>query len=227
VLPEGSFQFEGALFAGQFSGDEPAFSSLPVALGVRFAPLTSIEIAGAVNITPQFADTQEKPLIGAALSVKKELRHVESASGTAAAIPGIALGVSYGWINGESDTEAGISCGISLNSAFSWELPRGFALLFSPALLWTGKDGYPAEPAPQLDLAGGILWRHSFIVAGLSLRSLCGFTGFREGFTPLSLSAELHLYPHPSNFVFGALANCKVSGEGAQFSFGLTAGCIF
>jgi hypothetical protein len=221
TLPEGSFQFEGALLAGQFSAGETAFSSLPFSFAARFAPLSSLEIAGAVNITPQFADSHQKALIGAALSAKKELRR--SASGTAAAIPGIALGVSYGWINGASDTEAGLSAGVSLNSAFSWELPAGFALLFSPALLWTGKDGYPAEPAPRLDLAGGILFHHAWVVAGLSLRALCAFTTP----PPLSISAEVHLYPPPSNFVFGALANCKIVETDARFSFGITAGFIF
>jgi hypothetical protein len=218
TLPSGSFQMEAALLAGAFGGGEEAFSSLPFALGFRFAPLSNFEIGGAVTITPQFGG---KVYVGAALSAKKELWRAKKF------IPGIALGISGGWINGKAETEQGLLAGAGLTGAFSWDLPSAFSLLFSPGLIWTGEGGYPGEAAPRAVLGGGLLWRRSFAVAGISLRSLYAFAGGERGFSPLKISAELRLYPPPSNFIAGAALNCVITDGGPYFSAALTIGFIF
>jgi hypothetical protein len=218
TLPQGSFQAEAALLAGNVGDGEAAFSSLPFALGFRWTPLSTVEIGAAVNISPQFGG---KVYAGVAFSAKKELRRAEKF------VPGIALGLSGGWINGKTETEQGIIAGVGINGAFSWDLPGAFSVLCSPEFIWTGKDGHPDEAAPRMNIGGGILWRRSFAVAGLSLRSLCAFAGGERGFSPLKTSAEIRLYPPPSNFVAGAAAHCVITDGTPHFSGGLTIGFIF
>ncbi|MDR3324362.1 MAG: PEGA domain-containing protein [Spirochaetaceae bacterium] len=215
TLPQGSLQVEGAIHAGTFSTD-----TLPFTIGARYTPIATIEITAAATIAPQYTSPTPQTNIGAALTIKKELRR------SLGIRPAVAAGATYAWINGQSDTPTQMSAGVSLNSAFSWSLPANITLIASPAILWTGKDGHPAEAAPQLDLGAGAHWQRSYLAAGLSLRTIYGFAGFRPGPTPLALSAELRLNPPPSTIVFGAVATCILTSPTPHISAGLTIGFI-
>jgi hypothetical protein len=95
--------------------------------------------------------------------------------------------------------------GLQFGLPLSWRLDRAFSLILTPAVLWTGEEGYPAEALPRLLLSGGVLFRRSFITAGVSLRSEYAFSG--DGVSPGTLMAggEIKFFPPPSSFVFTLL----------------------
>jgi hypothetical protein len=214
VLPSGAFQISAALFTGAFSAAHGAFSRVPFAAAARVSPRKTYEAAAAFHIAP-LLDTAAAPLFGASLRLKKELRH------SARLVPGVALGLGFGYVNGVRETDAGLAAGADLGAAFSWRLPHGFSLLAAPAVQWTGENGYPEEAAPRLELSGGLLWTHRFFVAGLSARSAARFSG-AHGFSPVNITAELFAYPPPSNFAFGVSSRCVIDAGTPRISGGLT-----
>jgi hypothetical protein len=218
VLPAGSFQINAALFTGSFSAADGAFSRLPFAAAFRVSPRLSYEAAAAFHITP-LLDAAAAPLFGASLRLKKELRQ------SALLLPGIALGLGFGYVGGVRETEAGLAAGADLGAAFSWRLPLGFSLLAAPSAQWTGEKGFPEEALPRIELSGGLLWTRRFIVAGLSARGTARLSG-APGFSPVTIAAELFAYPPPSNFLFGVSSRCVIDGASPSFSGGLTFGII-
>ncbi|MDR1597227.1 MAG: hypothetical protein LBR99_05935, partial [Treponema sp.] len=78
-------------------------------------------------------------------------------------------------------------------------------LALSPAVLWTGEEGYPAESIPRFLFSGGVLFRQPFFTTGLSLRSEYIFRGTVLDFGPLMAAAEIRFFPPPSSMVFSLL----------------------
>jgi hypothetical protein len=198
VIPAGAFQIDGSLLFGRAPVSLKAWRTIPYAAAFRFSPIKQFEFAMALNVNPEFdADT----IWGMAGSVKWE-----------ALIPreefplGLAAGISYGWAKEGTVTPFGMGTGVQLFLPLSWRLGPAFSLLLSPAVLWTGSGGYPSEAAPRVLLSGGLMFRHSFITAGLSLRSEYLFSS-RQPIDPqaIMLGGELKFFPPPSSFVFTLL----------------------
>jgi hypothetical protein len=162
---------------------------------LRFSPIKRLELVSALNVNPEF-DT--RTTWGIAGSVKWE-----------ALIPreefplGLAAGLSYGWAKEGALTPFGMGTGVQLFLPLSWRLGSAFSLLFSPAVLWTGDQGYPSEAVPRGVLSAGAMFRHTFITAGISVRSEYAFSS-RRPVDPgiLILGGEIKFFPPPSSFVF-------------------------
>jgi hypothetical protein len=210
VIPPGAFQIDGSLLFGSAPVTRKPWRTIPFAAALRFSPLKQFEVTAALNINPDFdVDT----IWGIAGSVKWE-----------AVVPregfplGWGAGLSYGWAREGTVTPFGMGTGVQLFLPLSWRLGPAFSLLFSPAVLWTGSQGYPSEPAPRGILSGGVCFHHSFITAGISVRSEFAFSS-RRPIDPqtVMLGGELKIFPPPSSFVFTLMG-------GAWFGNGKTGG---
>jgi hypothetical protein len=219
ILPKGSFQISSILLAGAFNTRTKPFSQLPFAMGIRFSPLNTVEMSASVHISPLLNDNRKNFIDGTGIYLKKEAIH------THGAVPGISFGLSYSWVNAKSKSDAGLPAGAGINSALNWKLPRGFFLLFSPALLWNGENGFPQEAAPKIISGAGILWKYGFWTAGISAQS---FGVFDESSRQMQrVTAEIFCYPPPSNFAMGLSVNCSIEERTAFFSGGLTLNILF
>ena len=199
----GTFQVEAGMVLGKPPGESRGFDTLPFYAGVSFSPVDRWQLAAAVNIRPG----RDAAVPAAAGSVKREIR---KQSGF---LPGVAALVSYGWVKGGFISALGIKSGLQLNVPFSWRLGRRLSLHVSPALLWTGRDGYPREPAPRVVVSGGMLCRFPLVSAGLSaLTVITPAAGVKE-FYRAALSGELRFTPPRSNLSIGLLAGGFFNGD--------------
>lgn len=221
VLPQGSFQISTALSAGGFVGKAPkVFYGLPFTTAFRLTPLESFETTFTVHITPKFSGSDAISGGGGA-ALKKEFWR------SMGALPGLSAGAAYSWVDGAAFTERGLAAGAALHAALSWDISGGVSLLVSPALLWTGNDGFPRENAPRFEAGAGVLIkRHSFIT-GISTRSLVGFTGETRGISPFDVGISLFWFPAAAHTVFGAALQCRPEHSTTFLSGTFSLGIIY
>ena len=213
VLPAGSFQIEGGIFAGNFN-DEKLFSVLPFETGIRISPFDSIEISSVFNINPRFNSTV-KTGWGVSGSAKY---NILNGSGFPLAF---AAGFSYTWAgkNGEFPLNSGK--GIGIYTPLSLEL-ENISIVFSPGVFWRDQSG----SVPELLLSTGVLYHGVSFFAGLSARTEIDFS--EDKINPKILAgAECRYNPPSSNIVlscqFGMWAqNSRIGGYG-----GLGIGVIY
>lgn len=204
TLPSGAFQLEGnVLFGRPFTASPEAWRSLPFSAALRF-PLPWVEATAALNVTPEFGG-------GAVSSVAGSFKRRFLKAGD---LPlDMAVGFSYGWSAAGAQSPFSLDSGAELFFPLSWRFNGTFSLLVSPAVLWTGEQGYPSEAVPRAVLTGGVLFRRPFISGGVSFRSEFRFShdALRPG--PLLIGAELRLFPPPSNFIINLLGGFWLEGS--------------
>ena len=237
VLPQGAFQVEGALLFGQPPELGSPWEAMPFSGGIRAAIINSLELAAAVNVAPRLESGAASAVGG---SVRYQIRKPGIAPGTVLSAFAFGAGLYYGWVEGGSASPFGLTTGIQafLPVSASFALKRnavgalglfpgqsegespGFTFQLTPALLWTGDQGYPSEPAPRIHLSGGLLFQYSFLLAGISARAEFRFDrGWEEvksapGWAgPLVMAAEIRAYPPPSSFVFTVLGGLWIRGS--------------
>ncbi|MDR1597178.1 MAG: PEGA domain-containing protein, partial [Treponema sp.] len=158
ILPRGSFQVDGNLLFGWVTTAGDTRIALPFAAALRFSPLDRLEMTAALNVTPYF-DYGAVPNAGGTLKWVFKKSRVESPLG-------LALGISYAWADEGTVTPFGTAAGGSLSLPLLWRMGSGLALALSPAVLWTGEEGYPAESIPRFLFSGGVLFRQPFFTTG-------------------------------------------------------------
>jgi hypothetical protein len=224
VLPPGAFQVDGILLLGKPPLMEKEWTALPFSAAFRLSPLEGLEFAAALNVTPSL----EAGAASAAGGTVK-WRALKPREG----LPlGFAAGLSYGWVGEGTTTPFGMDTGIKLLLPLSFHPGFGLSLLLSPAIFWTGDQGYPSEPIPRALLSGGLLFHRGFVTAGLSLRSEFRFGDDARGEDgtwagPLMIGGELKIFPPPSSFVFSLLGGGWVYHGAAGAYGGLGIGLIY
>jgi hypothetical protein len=203
-LPKGSFQIEGVLYFGAVSEGSKAFSSLPFEMDMRFSPLDRLEFSAGLGVVPVFGDGMGWAAGGSAKWLILRSRSVFPLEMASAA--------SCFWT--QKPLESPQRAGTSLYLPMSLGLGRFFSVLLSPGVFWAGFD----EPVPRLVLSGGLLFRHSWFSAGLSLRpefNISGRTKPDPDNSPVTLQSavELKLYPPPSNLVYTLFGGLTAHGS--------------
>lgn len=202
LLPARSFQVEAAVRV-------PAGFS--AALRISPASLWEISAVGELKIR-----TGGETLSGAAgLLVRRELfkKRAILAAG----------GVSFTWVQGARESNAGLYAGAAAHSSFYFNLPAGFAVLLSPAIRWTGDNGYPAESAPQIEGGAGILFNSAALSGGISTRN--GFSFAKNAVLMPELAIEVRWIP--SNIAVSTVFLVKFPQDEPVFLGELTLGFIF
>jgi len=218
TLAAKSFQIEGGINFGKFSGDERAFSSLPFEIGFRVSPVKKLEISAVFNANPHF-DNSNGSSAGWGISSSIKYNILQDRENLPLSL---AAGFSYAYAreNGEAPLSPGK--GIGLYLPLSLEI-RAFSLVFAPSAFWRG----PEKPAPELLLGTGVFYRGSWINAGLSMRPQINFSGENGEKLHLFAGAEAHFYPPPSNLVFSFRAGVQTQGGRTGGFGGLGIGVIF
>lgn len=223
LLPRGSFQIEGSLLAGSppEAGPEPndPWTSLPFAAAFRVSPMDRLEVSAALNVLPRFGGKTRAGFAGGAKWV-----FLNPADGT---LPlGAAAGALFAWTGKTALTPFGMASGFEFFFPLSVRFGRIFSFALSPAVLWTGDEGFPWEPAPRLLLAGGFLTEMAYVSAGLSLRSEFDFSR-KETWPSVIMGAEIKISPPPSSFVFSFTGGVWFRGSGIGGFGGLSIGMIY
>jgi hypothetical protein len=236
TIPRGSFQMEGGLLFGRAPAGGDPWNSLPYADAFRLAPVENVELAAAMNVLPVFGS--DTVVYGALGSVKWQF--FRSQGGFPLDMAG---GLSYGWMQEGSLSPFGAGAGVQLFFPIAyWPDPR-FSCTLTPALIWTGEEGYPSEAVPRILLSAGGLFTSGYLMAGISIRSEYRFRGsatdpphavdspaaarlfpkFASWFGPLLIGAEFRIFPPPSNLVFSILGGgWFFNGEAGAFGgFGI------
>lgn len=217
TLAAHSFQIEAALNAGGAlnaeDGEERGMALLDASF--RFAPVSLWEICAALEFMPDLKNNKNS--FAAGLSARRELLR------NSAIIPGISLGSEFCWVDRARRSGAGIYSGFALRSAFNWNLTHGFTIIVSPALRWSGEQGYPSEAAPQLEAGGGLMFSTGQISAGMSARS--GFIFAQNINLPAEFAAELRCLL--SNFTISAALHSKFNKNSVFLTGELSLGVIF
>jgi hypothetical protein len=218
IIPLGSFQIEGSFLFGRAPVSGEAWASLPFGAAFRLSPIENFEIAAAVNALPKF---DAGAVYGAAGSVK--WRFLPSLYPL-----DIAAGLSYGWTQEGALTPFGAGAGLELFLPLAYSPWPHFSFAVTPALIWTGEEGYPTEGAPRVLLSGGVFFTYGFVTAGLSFRSeyrFGGETGFHPG--PFMAGLECRIFPPPSNLFFNVLAGFWFEGAETGGYGGVGIGLIY
>lgn len=202
---KGTFQVEAGIVLGKPPGESRGFDTIPFSAGLSLSPVDGWQFAAAVNMRPG-RDGAVVPAVAG--SVKREFLKPEGG------LPGVAALVAYGWVKDGFISAFGIKSGLQLNAPFSWRLGRRFSLHAAPALLWTGGDGYPQEPAPRVVAAGGLLCRFPLVSAVLSAQTLITPATGVEEFCRAAFSGELRFTPPRSNLNIALLAGGFFNGDG-------------
>jgi hypothetical protein len=219
ILPRGSFQIDGNLLFGKVIPAGDGRIALPFAIALRTSPLDRLEMTAALNITPYF-DAGAVPGVGGTLKWVFKKSRADSPLG-------LALGISYAWAREGTVTPFGTTAGGSVSLPLAWQIGSNLSLAVSPAVLWTGEEGYPAESIPRFLFSGGILFRQPFFTTGLSLRSEYIFQESAVDFGPLMAAAEIRFFPPPSNMVFSLLGGGWFKdGQGGGYG-GIEIGVIY
>ncbi len=210
-LPARSFQIDGNLLFGRPYGSETAWETVPYALGFRVAPADGWELAGALDLLPG-AGGDAVPGFGG--SIKKVLSGSSGGPGLASA-----LSLGYAWARTGALNAFGVRPGLSAGVPLTWAPLAELAFTLSPALLWTGADGYPQEALPRAVLGGGLAVRLPLLIAGVSVRSEYRFDQDEAvSAGPVLLGAELRFFPPPSVFVLSLLGGAWIDdGEPRPF----------
>ncbi|MDR2941253.1 MAG: PEGA domain-containing protein [Treponema sp.] len=186
VLPAGSFQIEGSIFAGNFNG-EKIFSVLPFTAGIRVSPFNRLEISSVFNINPHFSAKAGWGVSGSAKF------NILNGNGFPLAFAG---GFSYSWADENGNAPLNSGKGIGIYAPLSLELEK-VSLAFSPGAFWRG----PSGSIPELLLSTGILYRGGRFSAGVSARAEFDFAG--NALNPKILAGtEWRYSPMLSNMVF-------------------------
>lgn len=218
ALPSGSFQIETGLFFGKTAPGERAFSTLPFDVGIRFSPLTRLELTAVLNVLPDFGNAAPWGLAGSA----KWVFFPENGG-----LPlNIAAGLSYAWEleNGTAPLSAG--SGLGFYVPLSWRPHRSLSVLFSPGM----RIPIPGDPVPRLLLSGGLLFRGSWFIWGFSIRPELNFSPAADrggNAAHLFMGGELKLYPPPSNLVFSLSGGAWFAGSEAGGFGGVSIGFIY
>jgi hypothetical protein len=220
AVPPGAFQIDGSLLFGRAPVTLSAWRSLPFSAALRFSPIRRLEFVSTLNVNPEF---DAETLWGIAGSVKWEALTAREEFPL-----GLAAGLSYGWARQGALTPFGMGTGVQLFLPLSWRLGSAFSLLFSPAVQWTGDGGYPSEPVPRGVLSGGVMFRRSFITAGISVRSEYVFSS-SQPIDPgaIMLGGEVKFFPPPSSFVFTLLGGAWFKDRDWGAFGGLGIGLIY
>jgi hypothetical protein len=194
LKPPLSWQLEGTMLFGKPPGEE-AWSSLPFAVGFSLSPLERLEVGAALSMTPRF---EGKAPLSSGLSLKLGILKAGGWNGDSPLPLNLALGLRYGFSNGEELSPFGLPSGPELFLPFSVELSRlfapkragisgsadgpeagasgprpdaSFSLLIVPALWWPAKDGNGLPGDPLCVVSGGLVLRRSPLSAALSVRT--------------------------------------------------------
>ncbi|MDR2021558.1 MAG: PEGA domain-containing protein [Treponema sp.] len=218
ALPVGSFQLETGLFFGKTAPGERAFSSLPFDVGIRFSPLTRLELTALMNVLPDFGNAASWALAGSA----KWFFFPE----TACLPVNIAAGLSYAWESESGTAPLGPGAGLGFYIPLSWRPIRPLSVLFSPGM----RIPIPGDTVPRLVLSGGLLFRGAWFTSGFSIRPELNFSpvaGRGGDAVQLFMGGELKLYPPPSNLVFSLSGGAWFAGSEAGGFGGVGIGFIY
>jgi len=105
-------------------------------------------------------------------------------------------------------------------------LGKSFSLALSPAVLWTGDEGYPLEAIPRLLVSGGLLLQKTYVAAGLSVRSEYNFKSDDTWPPSIIVGGEIKFLPPPSSFVFSLTGGVWIKDGRAGAFGGLGIGMI-
>jgi hypothetical protein len=221
ALPRGSFQIEAGLFFGKTAPAERAFSGLPFDVGVRFSPLDRLEITAVLNSLPKFGGTAAW---GAAGSFKYVFLHSDEG-----VYPlGLAGGFSYAWAE-DGAAPLGPGTGMGFYFPLSWRF-NALTLIFSPGVQWPVPYDLVSRPV----LAGGIHYRGSWFIAGLSVKQEFNVSDLKSdrderNRSPFFLQAggEIKFYPPPSNLVFTLSGGVWYNGSETGGFGGVGIGIIY
>jgi hypothetical protein len=203
VLPAGSFQLEGGIFAGNFH-DEKLFSVLPFEAGMRISPFNRMEISSVFNINPRFstqADSTAQTRWGISGSAKF---NILNGNGFPIAF---AAGFSYSWAGKDGDAPLSPGRGIGIYAPLSLEL-ESVSIAFSPGVFWRG----PSGTVPELLLSAGVLYRGGRLFAGVSARAEFDFTENAEN-PKILAGTEWRYNPLSSNIVFSWQLGAWIQSE--------------
>jgi hypothetical protein len=208
VLPPRSFQLEGSMLFGKPPVTEKTWGLLPFAAAFRVSPAKRLELAASLNVMPEFNTSMKLGISGSAKWMLREPDRIPVAA---------ALGLAYGWTREGAISPFGMGAGAEIFLPLGWRIHPLVLFALTPALIWTGDKGYPAEPAPRSLLSGGLLFQRSIISAGISLRSEYKFTRGSGVFGPLLAGGEVKIFP--SNLVISLLGGAWFRGS-RQGGFG-------
>jgi len=213
VLPAGSFQIEGGIFAGNFN-DEKLFSVLPFEAGIRVSPFNRIEVSSVFNINPRF-----KSSVGTGWGISGSAKYnILNGSGFPLAF---AVGFSYTWAGDYGQAPLNPGKGIGIYAPLSLEL-ESVSIAFSPGVFWRG----PSGSVPELLLSAGILYRGGRLFAGVSARAEIDFSA--DKITPKILAGtEWRYNPVSSNIVFSCQFGMWTQAEYIGGYGGLGIGVIY
>ena len=213
--PPGSFQIEGSLLAGRPPESGEIWKSLPFAVAFRFSPLERLELSAALNVVPFFEGSARA---GIAASAKWAFLKTGLPLGAAA-------GFTFSWTGKTGLTPFGMASGFELFFPFKVDLGRLFSFTVSPAVLWTGDEGFPWAPAPRLLISAGLLMQMAYLSAGLSIRSEYKFP---DPWPPyLTIGGEVKIFPPPSSFVFSVMGGVWIRSHTAGGFAGIGIGMIY
>jgi hypothetical protein len=214
----GDFQIETSIVLGKPPGENRGFDTLPFSVSLSLSPVDRWQLAAAVNMRP---NKDGAVGLAAAGSVKREFLKSEGF------VPEAAVIIAYGWVKSSFISAFGIKSGVQLNVPFSWRLGRRISLHIAPAVLWTGRDGYPREPIPRVAASGGLLCRFRLFSAALSFQTINTLAADVEEFCPAAISAELRFMPPRSNLNLGLLAGGFFNGDNRGGYGGFSIGVLF
>jgi hypothetical protein len=154
---------------------------------------------------------------GVSFGVKKILTRPASPA------PRVAAAFSYGWTQDSPESGFGAKAGAQFSLPVSWEFSKWFSLHLTPAVLWTGFSGYPAEPAPRFVIQEGVLFRAGFFAAGISAQSVLTPDGGAGRLPAHRAGGEARFFIPDSGMIFGILAgtyfDTDTTGGFASLSF--------
>jgi len=211
TFPAGSFQFEAGFFAGGFHLTEDILFGVPFEINMRIAPFNRLELITSFSINSFFENETHTGFAGWALSGSAKINIINEG------LVLFAAGFSYATDGNPAMFPLNPGRGIGVHAPLSFDLTN-ISLVLSPSLLWRGPEGL----VPALLLSTGVLYRGSWLNAGLSMRCEMDFTDntpYANANPKFLAGAELHLFPPPSNLFFSILGGAwtqeqKIGGYG-------------
>ncbi|GHU09989.1 hypothetical protein FACS1894151_08860 [Spirochaetia bacterium] len=223
TLPASSFQIEGNLLFGS-PFQKTAWSSLPFSAAFRISPVNALEAAGTFSVGTTLNENEAHTAFGA--SLKWEITGARN-------VFGAALGLAYAWAQNGAFDSFGMDSGIKLFAPFSLQT-GGTTFVLSPAILWTGDEGYPASPLPRFLLNAAAVFRLSMLVAGFSVRTEYRIAPLDRSikndsawFGPLISGVEIKFFPPPSNFILSIQGGYWLDSTAQGFFGGAGIGIIY
>jgi len=213
VLPAGSFQIEGGIFAGNFN-DEKLFSVLPFEAGIRISPLNKLEVSSVFNINPRFNSA-----VGTGWGISGSAKYnILSGNNFPLAF---AAGFSYTWAGEYGEAPLNPGKGIGIYAPLSLEL-ESVSIALSPGVFWRG----PSGSVPELLLSAGILYRGGRLFAGISARAEIDFSEDKAD-PKILAGTEWRYNPLSSNIVLSCQFGIWTQAERTGGYGGLGIGVIY